>query len=172
MHALLNFLAAALCYLVFAQLGSLFLCGLYVITRPGRIFGFWSRYWEEKYPDYLDCEQALAHDRSMQEAYMRSGDVALAELYVKDRAQKEAIMASMRDAGIAYKRPALLVHPLSGCIYCYASLYGSLFFWGAGAALTRLAGLAVPLGWPLVGLWLAYCVTLSALNGINIKKVL
>lgn len=127
-------------YILFAIIGSLVMCGWYVITRHevityddveengkqevrGKIFKFWSVFFEQT----------------------RQGK---------------------------YRFPHWVHAPLSSCVYCYASIYGSIIFWVGGLVFCRLANVNLAFSWYLVLLWIAYCFITSALNGIIIKKVL
>jgi hypothetical protein len=65
-----------------------------------------------------------------------------------------------------------MAHALSGCVYCYAGIYGSLIFWVVGYAMLTLTGMYIEFTWRLIVLWPMYLLTTVPLNGIIIKKVL
>lgn len=63
-------------------------------------------------------------------------------------------------------------HPISGCIYCYPSIYGSLIYWIVGACFVHEPDYVHPYSWQVFVLWIVYILSTCALNGIIIKKVL
>ena len=62
-------------------------------------------------------------------------------------------------------------HPISGCVYCYSSIYGSLIYWIVGGALISINNY-LELSWQVFVIWIAYILSTCAMNGIIIKKVL
>jgi hypothetical protein len=118
------FLCFLTIFILLLIVGSLFMCGWYVVTRPGKIFQKWH---------YL-----ITH-------------------------QDEH----------GYLFPKWIHSPLSECIYCYASIYGSLIYW-----LTLEFTKCNLFEWANVPwlaklfCWVLYCICSSAMNGLLIYKVL
>lgn len=156
----------------FCLVGSLSMCGLYKVTRKGMLLGFWSEWWEAT-TDYAKTLQ------SQYETEKELKDLALEARNRSDIQEYGSLLNQtlfkinlIKKAKRWYKRPAGLVHPLSGCVYCYASLYGSVIYWLAGYAFVKISDGDIRFSWHLIVLWIVYMFCTSALNGILIKKVL
>jgi hypothetical protein len=161
-------------FLLFAVIGSLMMCGWYKSTRPKMIFGFWSEFWEQKTygdRDIADHRNKLEKDlkklHEVRQAANNSGNVFELKNVLSEIEDKEWELNILKPR---YKFPEVLVHPISGCVFCFASIYGSLIYWIVGSAFMRLNNII--LSWQSIILWIAYMLTTCALNGIIIKKVL
>lgn len=169
---MIDLFLSLLIFLLFVLAGSLAMCGWYVVTREGRVFGGWSEYWEEKTSDALEVDRDLAEARGMLRWAEKANDPAKMSEFAFKVELSEAMVKNFKKAGLYYKRPEGLVTPLSGCIYCFASFYGSLFFWIGGYVFVYYAEVDFNLSGATVLLWALYLITTSAANGILIKKVL
>lgn len=67
-----------------------------------------------------------------------------------------------------YRFPEWIRHPLSECIICYSSIYGSIIFWTTWI-FQRWYFPAETL--PLILVWVAYCISLAPINYFIHKQI-
>lgn len=161
-------------FLLFVIIGSLIMCGWYKATRHKMIFAFWSKYWEARTDVdgvIAGVENRIRDYQEMKQASINSGNAYGAEMWLNRLKDAESELSTLK-IKFPYKRPEFLVHPMSGCVYCYASIYGSLIFWVLGYTMNSIMGYELSLSWHPFVLWITYMLSTCAMNGILIKKVL
>lgn len=168
---MLGILVNLIGYLLLLLAGSLFMCGWYKVTRKGMLLGFWSQFFEAIRDDVRDIQADIDHFKELKESALLAQKWEQAASYHDEMKRQEWMRDRLKEYGSWYKLPGYLVHPFSGCVYCYSSVYGSLFFWIAGTALARYGGYTTFFSWHVFVLWITYIVSCIALNGIIIKKV-
>lgn len=86
--------------------------------------------------------------------------------------RKKVVSLDEHHDGMEYVWPEWVRYPLSECLSCMSSVYGTLFYWGMvsliGPHLMYLWAYH-PLGAKIWG-WVVFCICVSAMNPIIYKK--
>lgn len=167
-----TFLINVAAFIVFVFAGSLCMCGWYKVTRKGMLLGFWSEFFEALTKEGRDIDAELTEAKEMLDIAKQTGNKENIELYTGEIFDLNEDAKFFKSVKLWYVLPEWLAHPISGCIFCFASIYGTLFYWIVGTVFIKLSGLELSFGINTIVLWIVFMLCSCSLNGILIKKVL
>jgi len=189
-----------LTYLILIFTGSFFIMGFYIITRPDKILGTWSKFWEK----------IIRVDR-----FYYSGEALLLKYYYLNHVCKQVGMKieagvtihdtialkikngvsfteddkfSIRDFLFCetevveneirfyvneerYRFPEIIHKPLSSCPPCMASIFGSVFWWSVVYFQRNAFFWAANQKICYFVYWIFFCISLAFINYFIAKKL-
>lgn len=181
---------------VLLVMGSFFITGFYFITRDGKIFQFWSLFWEHIY-DYKNINY---EDRDLELKLMElkrlnsklgsrlwitgqkkcmslSNNSPLSGQEIFDIEETVSVLISVEGDMIFFywQKPIYRFHknirrPISECPPCMSSVIGSVFYWGMFLILSNFVTFdKAESAW--LGMWFFYCVSVSIFNKFIVDKL-
>jgi hypothetical protein len=187
-------------YLILIITGTFFVSGFYIITRPDKIFSFWSKFWEK----IIDIERSYyAGEELLNKFYYLKRDCHQvgvkieAGVTAEDRValrvvdgmsitgddkmtireflycETEVISSSLffySNVNI-YRFPEIVRYPLSACPPCMASVFGSLYWWCFVLLQQDAFVWSYNERTAYFLYWIFFCISLSFLNKFIDKKV-
>lgn len=160
------------------------------VEKTGMIFKSWYFFWMQKkgkkkifykehelskliaeissnYPQYSFIPHLYAFETNAPFAVVNS----IAEKWHIEALVKRAETYAFFKEIDQYKFPEFVRMPMVQCITCMASIYGSIFFWGAVSLIKEPLFTWCVIPWlAAVFFWVVFCFSLSVLNTALVRK--
>ena len=123
------------------------------------------------YPNsHNTCFQAVGNSELYENLHTRDWELEQKHDYIVEHVADDIFRVFRYEN--QYLWPEWIRKPMSDCVHCYPSVYGSVFYFVSVMLNDGLFQWSSAPGGAFIFYWFVFCISTSALNSVLIKKVL